>query len=831
MGEDSINEVPVEDSTGVTFQKTNESVDDKQMSDNPVNKGTYHEMLEVLAQKDPGALEEDVITNSDDDRPPEVGMKFRSREDLCNYYRRYAQRTGFGITIRRSSFTKEGICREAKIQCCKSGTGGSKPTYRFRLTAKTNCPAMIVAKLLHDGLLHLVVVRLDHNHPVNPSMSKFFRCNKKLPNAAKKQVECIDEAETRPNKVIGSASRLKLGEGDVEAICRFFARMQSKNTNFFYAMDLDDEGRLRNVFWADAKARAAYQYFDDVVSFDTTYLESKYDMPFAPFLGVNHHGHFVLLGCSLLSEETRESYTWLFETWLACMSGHPPSAIITDQCKAVQDAVAEVFPRAHHRFCLCQILKRIPKELGGHAEFKRIKKEIKKLVFDSLRIDEFEEKWGKMIREYGIEGNGWLQTLYKDRHSWAPVFVKEAFWAGMSITQRGEHLNSFFDGCIHPKTSIKQFISRYEKVLQSKYEKEEQADFESFLKSRHLLSKFYMEKQLSELYTIDMFKRFQDELQAMMYCHVSLIKEDGPVSTFDVIESIFSKDGKKLEDKGYEVLYNADLLDVRCICCLFQFRGIMCKHALTVLKLKQVYEIPSQYILNRWRKGFKRLHVVTRQVNDAVPDNVMDRYDHLSTRCIQLVEVGMMAEDKFELALKLIREVEKFLLNDSVRGDARPKIIYETTMNEMNRDPLASQSNNSEGSNIFDPLQMVQGVQKPQKRKNSVTVDKHKKKAARKTSDTVTQSNVLQSALSVPAFGTDVRKQTSTNQMEKANAPAMPLGGYYDLQMNSHYFYGSQSGMRNSGFLPMPQFDQQMISNQTRMQWPYQNMPKDTQKQ
>ncbi|KAK1272213.1 Protein FAR1-RELATED SEQUENCE 5 [Acorus gramineus] len=38
-------------------------------------------------------------------------------------------------------------------------------------------------------------------------------------------------------------------------------------------------------------SRALYESFSDVISFDSTYLTNKYDMPFAPFVGVNHHGH------------------------------------------------------------------------------------------------------------------------------------------------------------------------------------------------------------------------------------------------------------------------------------------------------------------------------------------------------------------------------------------------------------------------------------------------------------------------------------------------------------------------------------------------------------
>ena len=83
--------------------------------------------------------------------------------------------------------------------------------------------------------------------------------------------------------------RLRLGEGDANAINKYFLKMQADNSNFFYIMDLDEAGQLKNLFWADARSRVAYEEFGDVITFDTTYLTNKYDMPFAPFVGVNHH--------------------------------------------------------------------------------------------------------------------------------------------------------------------------------------------------------------------------------------------------------------------------------------------------------------------------------------------------------------------------------------------------------------------------------------------------------------------------------------------------------------------------------------------------------------
>jgi hypothetical protein len=84
-------------------------------------------------------------------------------------------------------------------------------------------------------------------------------------------------------------------------------------------MDMNDNCRLRNVFWADARSKAAYEYFNDVVTFDTTYLTNRYDMPFAPFVGVNHHGQSIILGAGLISNEDTYTFVWLFNSWLRCM--------------------------------------------------------------------------------------------------------------------------------------------------------------------------------------------------------------------------------------------------------------------------------------------------------------------------------------------------------------------------------------------------------------------------------------------------------------------------------------------------------------------------------
>ncbi|KAI8567773.1 hypothetical protein RHMOL_Rhmol02G0147700 [Rhododendron molle] len=223
-------------------------------------------------------------------------------------------------------------------------------------------------------------------------------------------------------------------------------------------MDLDEEGRLRNVFWADARSRAACKVFGDVVTFDTTYLVNKHDMPFAPFVGVNHHGQSILLGCGLISNEDTKSFSWLFETWKTCMWGCAPKAMITDQCMAMKNALEIVFPDTRHRWCIWHIMKKLPEKLNGCDAYENISSCMRKAVWNSLTIEQFEDAWNGFIKKYELQSNPWLSGLYLERKRWVPAYVNDCFWAGMSSTQRSESINSYFDGYIHSKTTLKQFV-------------------------------------------------------------------------------------------------------------------------------------------------------------------------------------------------------------------------------------------------------------------------------------------------------------------------------------------------------------------------------------
>ncbi|XP_024636609.2 protein FAR-RED IMPAIRED RESPONSE 1-like [Medicago truncatula] len=513
-----------------------------------------------------------------------------------------------------------------------------------------------------DGTIAISKVALEHNHDlISPSKSRYFRCNKNIDPSIKRRLEVNDQAginvsrnfrsmvveasgydnltfgEKDARNYIDKVRRLRLGTGDAEAIQNYFVRMQRRNSEFYYVMDVDDTSRLRNVFWADARCRAAYEYFGEVITFDTTYLTNKYDMPFAPFVGVNHHGQSILLGCALLSKEDSITFSWLFTTWLECMRGRAPQAIITDQDRAMKNAVEDVFPKARHRWCLWHIMKKVPEKLSRLSNYESIKILLHDAVYDSLSISDFMEKWEKMIECYELHDNEWLKGLFDERHRWVPVYVRDTFWAGMSTTQRSESMNAFFDGYVNSKTSLKQFVEQYDNALKDKIEKENMADFSSFNRIIACISHFGFESQFQKAYTNAKFKEFQVEVASMMYCHAFFERIEAMNLTYCVTES--KKVFDEVKDIMFKVFFNEKDFEIRCTCCLFEFKGILCRHILCVLKLTAKTEsVPSCYILPRWRKDIKRRYTLIKSGFDQLSEN--EELQRVAKACDAFYEVA-----------------------------------------------------------------------------------------------------------------------------------------------------------------------------------------------
>ena len=95
------------------------------------------------------------------------------------------------------------------------------------------------------------------------------------------------------------------------------------------------------------------------------------------------------------------------------MSNSPPLGIITDQKKAMKNAIEIVFSNIRHRWCLWHILKKVPKKLGRYAKYDTIRVSLHVFVYYSQTPIKFEEVWHDMLDKYDLGDNQWLNGLYE----------------------------------------------------------------------------------------------------------------------------------------------------------------------------------------------------------------------------------------------------------------------------------------------------------------------------------------------------------------------------------------------------------------------------------
>ena len=210
---------------------------------------------------------------------------------------------------------------------------------KIRRSKKCNCPVMLYASVDGEGNWVFKKVLLEHkNHDPKPKQSSLVkeymmeiftsRVRRRILNDVDAGVplsttyaslaqerlglENMPFTEKDARHVVDKHRMLKMEGGDAKALVKYFDDLRGENINFFHSHRTYDEGYFKDIVWVEARCRLAYEEFGDAVCFDTTYLTNEYKLPFANFVGVNHHGQSTLLGCALISSEDSKTYHWAF---------------------------------------------------------------------------------------------------------------------------------------------------------------------------------------------------------------------------------------------------------------------------------------------------------------------------------------------------------------------------------------------------------------------------------------------------------------------------------------------------------------------------------------
>ncbi|KAL2931898.1 Protein FAR-RED ELONGATED HYPOCOTYL 3 [Bienertia sinuspersici] len=223
-------------------------------------------------------------------------MVFLTLDDLDNFFRRYAKQQGFGIVKAGGAYKQEkGKTVNERRNCTWKCESGGKPDARIRAssrllngvsgkgvkmankkTKKVGCPVMLHAKVTKDGKWQIRNVVLQHqNHEPVPSISKYISMfHREDLNAVRRRlfqhhdegvsipqihsalaaerngVENFPVCERQLRNVVDKEKRLKMMEGDANAMAAYFHRMRMRRTqrvesmNSFFDKYLKKQTRL-----------------------------------------------------------------------------------------------------------------------------------------------------------------------------------------------------------------------------------------------------------------------------------------------------------------------------------------------------------------------------------------------------------------------------------------------------------------------------------------------------------------------------------------------------------------------------------------------------------
>ncbi|XP_040987675.1 protein FAR-RED IMPAIRED RESPONSE 1-like [Juglans microcarpa x Juglans regia] len=227
---------------------------------------------------------------------------------------------------------------------------------------------------------------------------------------------------------------------------------------------------------------------------------------------------------------------------------------------------------------------------------------------------------------------------------WVPVYLKNTFCAGMSTTQRSESMNAFFDGYVHSGTTLKEFIDQFNNALRKKVENDMAADFHSFNCTVPCISHLPVEKKFQAAYTNSKFKEMQSEVMGIIYSHCVAIKTEGAITTYQVNDQMVVEDG--IKKSTLQAYFNEDECETKCMCGLFEMRGIICRHIISIFAARDVQVLSEKYIMERWRKDIKRRYGLIRSSYDDLSGKpAASRYSGLIKLCYQVATNACENED------------------------------------------------------------------------------------------------------------------------------------------------------------------------------------------
>ncbi|KAL5724597.1 hypothetical protein ACHQM5_007837 [Ranunculus cassubicifolius] len=341
--------------------------------------------------------------------------------------------------------------------------------------------------------------------------------------------------------------------------------LKERNANFVYECTLDEDGKLENLEWTYVDSIHAYEAFGDIVVFDATFREVDYNRVLGVWFGVDNHGKIIFFGAALLQDESVGSFAWGLQTFHRLMKGRHPLTILSDLGFGIRDAIASELLHTKHVFCMWHVILQT-------SAFTRL--------YNIETVKDFERLWNQMVSCFGLQSNKHIALLSTHRASWALPYVKGFFHAGMTKFERSKMIDGYLEEILSVKTGTDNFFEKVGIITKFRYQTGEDE-----MEDAHIKTSMPMEEHASSILTPYAFNLLQQEITISMQC-----------AAFAMPNGFWTPRDEKIQ----------------CGCKEFDFAGILCRHALRVLVLKNYFHIPEKYLLIRWRKESSLIFQMTR---------------------------------------------------------------------------------------------------------------------------------------------------------------------------------------------------------------------------
>ncbi|KAL5812278.1 hypothetical protein ACOSQ3_027228 [Xanthoceras sorbifolium] len=208
-----------------------------------------------------------------------LGKEFVNVQEAEKYYHKYSYLKGFSVRKDDLHHDKNGLITIRRWVCSKEGFRENKYVEQTNRLCQPRGNT-------REGLVKEFVIKHSHNL-TNVKHTQFLRSHRTVKESDMSILYYLKSVGVKTSQVMdhlvdqagGYASvdhtkkdlqnrtdaehRTLLANSDADAIIGYMTTKSETNTEFFYKYDVNEDGNLGNLFWADSMSRNDYRIFSE----------------------------------------------------------------------------------------------------------------------------------------------------------------------------------------------------------------------------------------------------------------------------------------------------------------------------------------------------------------------------------------------------------------------------------------------------------------------------------------------------------------------------------------------------------------------------------------